>query len=248
MDDAEQGDERRLRKKISLNEWIAGACGALVVIGLVLETAIAFKFRTEQPFWQEWGPIFADGLVALGVAGEILFALRSRLESERLQRISDEKVVKADERAREAIRDAAETRERAAKIEQLTAWRHVPQDKRQELVDFLRNIDVLVVLSIEYQNGDPEAFSYAYEIAKLFKEAEIQVRAGANSFMRTPVFGLHIAGGREINMVSMVTALEKAGIPFGGPKAFPLMTLLPGEPKPNLQIFVAPKIPPIFDS
>ena len=247
MSNAEHGDEHRLQKKISANEWIAVGCGALVVIGLVLETAIAFLFRTEQTFWQEWGPIVADGLVALGVAGEIFFALRSRLESERLQRISAEKVAKANESAQQAIREAAEARERAAKVEQLTAWRHVPKDNREELVRFLRNIDVLVIVSIEYQNGDPEAFSYATEIANVFREAEIQVRGGANSYIGTPVFGLHIAGAPEINMVSMVKALEDAGIAFGGPRAFSIQVTLHGEPKPNLHIFVAPKIPPTFD-
>lgn len=225
-------------------ELLAEFSGIAVFVGLVVEVLLAYRHASPESFEGIWGSVVADSLVALGVAGEILFSKMGSARQRELQRRSDIAVAEANERAQHAIKEAAEIRERAAKVEQLTAWRHVPKDTRAELVAFLRQIDVSILLLIEYQNGDPEAFSYASEIANVFKDAGIEVRGGANSYIGVPVFGLHISGAAEVNMASMLKALEDAGISFGGVRDVSAMAMLRGDPRPNLYIFVAPKMPP----
>lgn len=237
-----------LKKSVELCERAAELSGIAVVVGLVIEVVLAYRHAPADSFESIWEPVVADSLVALGVAAEILFSRLGTARQRELQRRSEIVVAEANERAQQAIKDAAEARERAAKIERLTAWRHVPKEKRGELVSFLRQLDVSVLLLVEYQNGDAEAFSYACEIAEVFKEAGIELRGGANSYIGIPVFGLHISGSAEINMASMVKALEDAGIPFGGVRDVSAMSALRGDPPPNLYIFVAPKMPPTLSN
>lgn len=236
-----------LNESVDSCERLAELSGIAVFVGLVIEVLLTYRRATPDSFEGIWGSVIADSIVALGVAGELLFSKMGSARQRELQRRSDIAVAEANERAQQAIREAADTRERSAKIEQLTAWRHVPKDTRAELVAFLRQIDVSILLLVEYQNGDPEAFAYASEIANVFKEAGIQVRGGANSYVGVPVFGLHISSAAEINMASMVKALEDAGISFGGVRDVSAMAMLRGDPRPNLYIFVAPKMPPAVD-
>jgi hypothetical protein len=233
-----------LNQSVEACERTAEFSGIAVVVGLVVEVVLACRHASPDSFEGIWGSVIADSLVALGVAAEILFSKMGSARQRELQRRSDITVAEANERAQQAIEDAAETRERAAKIEQLTAWRHVPKEKHEDLVAFLRQVDVSILLLVEYQNGDAEAFSYACEIANVFKEAGIEVRGGANSYIGVPVFGLHISGSAEINMASMVKALEDSRIPFGGVRDVSAMAMLRGDPRPNLYMFVAPKMPP----
>jgi hypothetical protein len=205
-------------------ERIETWCANLVLGAIVLEAVVWIS--PLCPFLFKLGNFVADAAVAIGIYGEVRFGhiagdiLKMRL---------------------------AEAIERAAKIEQLTAWRHVPKDKRGRLIEFLRKLDVLVILLIEYQSGDAEAFSYAAEIAKVFQEAGIAVRGGGNWDIRSTIFGLHIAGKPEINMASLQLELENAGISVGGFRDNTAMARLVGDPSPNLYIFVAPKMPPTFD-
>lgn len=237
-----------LNQSVESCERVAEFSGIAVVVGLVIEVVLAYRHAPPDSFGGIWGSVIADSLVALGVAAEILFSRLGAARQRELQRRSEIVVAEANERAQQAIKDAAEARERAAKIEQLTAWRNVPKEKRGDLVTFLRQVDVSILLLVEYQNGDTEAFSYAREIADVFKEAGIEVRGGANSYIGIPVFGLHISGAAEINMASIVKALEDAGITFGGVRDVSAMAMLRGDPPPNLYIFVAPKMPPTLSN
>jgi hypothetical protein len=72
----------------------------------------------------------------------------------------------------------------------------------------------------------------------------MEARGGLNSYIGILVFGLHITGVSEINMASLVKALEDAGIPFGGVRDPSAAAALRGDPKPTLYIFVAPRMPP----
>jgi len=237
-----------LNHSVECCERLAEFSGIAVVIGLIIEIVLAYRHAPSESVEGIWGPVVADSLVAIGVAAEILFSRMGSVRQREIQKRSDTAVADANERAQQAGKDAAEARERAAKIEQLNAWRRVPKEKRAELVAFLKEMDVLVRLLIEYQNGDSEAFAYASEIANVFKEAGIEVRGGPNSYIGIPVFGLHITGASEINMPPLVKALEDAGIPFGGVRDPSAAATLRGDPKPNLYIFVAPRMPPELTS
>jgi hypothetical protein len=82
-------------RKISRFENLADWCAWLVVFGLVLEVALAAGI-SDSPVVNKWGVVGSDILVALGVAGEILFSRKARSLSERLRQESEEKIADAN--------------------------------------------------------------------------------------------------------------------------------------------------------
>jgi len=102
------------KEQISTNEGRAELGAIAVFAGLIMEVALAFRFRTHKSFLEEWGPIIADALVALGVYAEIHFGRKASNEA-------SERVASANERAATAIEAASEATERAGKAEQRAA-------------------------------------------------------------------------------------------------------------------------------
>src|SRR5579864_8354720 len=99
---------------IALNENLSKYCGWAVVAGLVIEVALAVIYRGHTSWIENWAPVFADALIALGVFGEIHFAGKVSKSEDELRRISDEKVA-------EALARAASSEERAASLEKEAA-------------------------------------------------------------------------------------------------------------------------------
>lgn len=79
-------DEGELRKAEARYERLAMWGGAAVVFGLVMEVTLTAAFAKGQSFIEEWGPVFADALIAVGVASEVLFAARARSKAEGLKK------------------------------------------------------------------------------------------------------------------------------------------------------------------
>jgi hypothetical protein len=79
----------------------------MVVVGVIVEAVLAAGV-SDRPFVIKWGPTASDIMVALGVAGEILFTRRARTISSELQTESNEKIAAANERAATAIQKARE--------------------------------------------------------------------------------------------------------------------------------------------
>ncbi|MGB7367420.1 MAG: hypothetical protein WA926_00585 [Methylovirgula sp.] len=102
--------DERLRVEQSRNESLGQLCGAAVIVGLLIEVGVAIAFRAQRSFIENWAPVGANALIALGVFGEILFDRRALKASATLQRISDEKVAKANERAAVSLKGAATAR------------------------------------------------------------------------------------------------------------------------------------------
>src|SRR2546425_932936 len=139
--------DQNLKDAIASNEksalWFAGA----VVFGLVLEVVFAAAFHgPPETFLSHWGPVGADIIVALGVAGEVWFGRKSRIDSEELTRRSEERLAEANrsaaaahERAAGLEKEAADARARTAEIERLTAWRHITSTQHDQIVDALRD-------------------------------------------------------------------------------------------------------------
>lgn len=245
MSIANEGDEDVLKASIARNESLAEWGGAAVVFGLIIEVVLTAAFRHGESFIEAWGPVLADVLVALGVAAEILFARKARLQAETLQRRSDEKVAEANERAATAIREAEEARERTAQVEKLTAWRRVSLEQSRQIADAIRGeMTPDLNVHIESERGDPEAFSYAFDLHKIFKEAGVKEVSGtANSWTGWQKFGLWVAAFPGINLPLIMEAFDKAGIHMNAGKLpFGLPTAAQG-----LYIFVAPKLPLHFD-
>lgn len=230
-------EKESLEKRLSRQRSIV-LFGALAVVGgLLLEVLLAYRFPQGASFMEKWGSTIATAIIAIGVLVETIWAKRGDATSDAIGALAEKATADANFLA-------AEANERAARTELLTAWRHVSKDKRSELIEFLRHLDIHVGLLLEYQTGDPEAFSYAVEIAKAFREAGIAVKGGSNSYLHAPMFGLHIDGKQEINFASIQVALENAGISVSGRvQESPLSRVLDS----NVYIFVAPKLPPTFD-
>jgi hypothetical protein len=122
----DEGDDK-LREAVSKNEARAEWGGAAVVFGLVVEVVLTAAYRHGESIIGAWGPVFADALIALGVAAEILFARKARSKAETLQRRSDEKVAEANARASEANQKAEEA---ALALAELTAPRMLTTEQR----------------------------------------------------------------------------------------------------------------------
>jgi hypothetical protein len=154
-------------RAISRYESIALYGGLTVVFGLLTEVALAAAFHAGKSILENWGPVIADALVALGVAAEIAFARMSAGAREELQRRSEERVAFANERG-------AAANERAAKLEleiqrmktprQLYTG-HVPQ-LMTRLSPFAGT-----EYDIGLQQGDPEASDLSGGIEFILKEA-----------------------------------------------------------------------------
>src|SRR4051794_5991945 len=125
--------DQNLKDAIASNEKIALWCAGAVVFGLVLDVILASAFHAPpETFVSHWGPVAAGAIVALGVAGEVWFGRKSRIDSEELTRRSEERLAKAinsaaqaNERTAILEKEAAEARERTAEIERITQWRRV---------------------------------------------------------------------------------------------------------------------------
>lgn len=116
MINAEDEPDEDLRKAISRNETRAEWGGLAVVFGLAVEVGITAEYRHGASFIERWGPVFADALITIGVAAEILFARKARSRAETLQRRSDESVAEANARAAEANQKAQEASLELAKF------------------------------------------------------------------------------------------------------------------------------------
>jgi hypothetical protein len=85
--------------------WI---CGGAVVAAVFAEAAIAWSHPSYDSAWERWGSVVANMLVALGVAGEVVFAMMAFRRDKELKRRSDEKVAEANARSSESNRLAVE--------------------------------------------------------------------------------------------------------------------------------------------
>lgn len=140
----------------------------MVLIGVAATVAIAAIHPLYDSFWERWGSAIADSLVVIGVFIEIRFSQLAGLRHGELKRRSDERVAEANQSAAQAIKDAAEARERTAEVERLTAWRRVNRKFKEKIVAAFAQKPLRIL--IEYQTGDPEAFSFARDFAELFSE------------------------------------------------------------------------------
>jgi hypothetical protein len=231
MNSGENSVEARISSFESLADW----CAWLIVVGLVLEVALAAG-ASDSAVVNKWGLVGSDALVALGVAGEILFSRKARSLADSLQRESNEKIA-------EANRLAEEAHERTADIERITAFRRISHEQLEKIREALRGLTGQIDLLIEHQYGDTEAFVYARDLAATFWNVA-KVRSIPNSFVGMTAFGLFVAASPSMDIEVIAQALTDAGIAFSRMHN-DLSTHLPrNEPVPNLYIFVAPKPPP----
>jgi hypothetical protein len=117
-------------------EW---ACGGLVVVGVVAAILIAACHPAYDSFWEQWGSALADGMVALGVVGEIKFGLMASVRQDELQRRLRDRVAEANARAAEANARAAEANRKALEatlaLAKFSAPRSISVELRNRVVE-----------------------------------------------------------------------------------------------------------------
>jgi hypothetical protein len=225
-------------------------CAALVVVGIIAELVIAYIAPPYNSFLTD--STIADAAVAIGIVGEVSFGMWNNRTQTELRKRSNDKLSDAIDRAAKLEREAAEARERTAAIERLTSWRKIPEDKRATIADGLRPIATTLNVFIEYQTGDPEAWSFANDISHVFlvaglQQEQEQIRGTNNSFLFETIFGVHLSANPDtVNGEIIIAAFASAGIPitireWSGLWMAPVP---PNRPRPNVRIFVAPKTPP----
>jgi hypothetical protein len=213
--------------------------GYVLLAGLVVEWAFAFILK--KPLWETISAAVSDSLIVAGVWGEIHFGKKARVAG-------DAAVADADARVAEALQKAAEAHERAAAVEKLTAWRHISPEQTEQLTTALRGMGLPIRLMIEYQQGDPEAFSYSWEVAKIFADAGgAGVRHNTNFFLGPAFFGLYLATAPEVPAMPILTAFENAGVQVSAFNIDISRKHIPeGQERPTVYVFVASKPPPMI--
>jgi hypothetical protein len=164
------GDEE-LRKSVSKNETRAQWGGAAVVFGLIIEVVLTATYRHGESIVEGWGPVFADALIALGVASEILFATQARSKAEALQHRSDEKVA-------EANKIAAMANERAVELQiALDKERHkrLGRALTKEQWDVLQTLRGKVSKVVIICDRDVEALYFSGQLTTALRDAGIQI-------------------------------------------------------------------------
>jgi hypothetical protein len=167
MSSANDEGDNKLREAVAKNESRAQWGGAAVVFGLVIEVVLAATYPHGKSIIEEWGPVVADALVALGVAAEILFAAKARSKAEALQRLSDEKVSEANARAAEANQKAQEA---ILELAELRAPRALTPEQRGRIVDKLKPFSG-TEYDIAVNSIDPEVLNFVFIVELILSTA-----------------------------------------------------------------------------
>jgi len=175
----------------------------------------------------------------LGVAGEVQFSMMVFRRDKELKRRSDEKVAQAQ-------LEAAEARARTAEVEKLTAWRRITPSELEHFLAVIGPIANTISLWLEFQNSDLESLRYAQDIGRTFEKAGVaNIGSIGNSFLFGGAFGLCMTSD-GVNIDTLKRAFE-VFTPTPVIVAGSLATK-PTNPayawRPNLYVFVGPKIPP----
>jgi hypothetical protein len=187
-----------LRASKSRNEVFAEIGAAAVLAGLFCEVVLAAVFRDpKKPFFEDWGPVIADFLVAAGVAAEVWFGRRALGDADELIEDAENmaalalltgnnsaaeasnanlraaqaevKAAEANERAAMLVKEAAEARVETERIRATISWRYLSEKQLTGLLDALTPNGGLIV--IQFEESDPDSQSFARQLAAAFRLA-----------------------------------------------------------------------------
>jgi hypothetical protein len=203
----------------------------LVVLGVIGELVLAIVHPEYDSFWGIWGSAMADALIALGVAGEILFARMAFTRQSELQRRSAADLAKA-------VREAGQLRLDLEKERRLHAGRVVSA----EVIENLKALKGVVPWITLIEGTSPESSWFSHDLMMAFIEAGIGIERyeGTRKASGTGLM-LYIPGGFS-NPIDdpLYKALSPLGLPFTA-QSMPLASdadrsapmLLVGEKPPN---------------
>jgi hypothetical protein len=224
MSNSNNGDLRPVYEK---NSTRAERFAVLILIGLAVEIASAFIL--EKSLLESSLTIASTTLILVGVWGEIFFERRAK-------EAGDGIVAEANARAANA-----EWETERLKIQ--FAGRRILPDQNRQIAESIRNKSAIFNVLIEFQAGDPEAYTYGIDLVNVFRDSGVeQVRFCGNSYISGMVFGLWLSTAPEIDGSLIALAFTSSGVPIKVADR-DLSTHLPrNETAPNLYIFVAPKL------
>jgi hypothetical protein len=240
MNDFINATNKQLEDSSESREHRAFRFAGLVILGLVSEVAIAIAHPAYDSFWDRWGSVFADVLVAVGVAGEVLFGRMGHRRDAELQKRSKKLLAEANERAAKAELETEW-------LKSQFAWRRLSPDSIKLISDTLDGFQKMSVM-ITFVGNDPESNNFSHELGTVFKKNGWKFGFTSGSFAGAVTFGVIIAqpsSKDEIAACAAVrTAASKAGVKFFGgfiPQWF--MGSGSGESvaSPCAQIYVGPK-------
>jgi hypothetical protein len=210
-------------------EW-SERLAILILVGLVIDVA---NFFISSHTCHVAVGITANSFIFFGIWGELRFAKRARDAD--------------DSRVAESERATAEAKLETEKLRTQFAGRKITLEQHDAMVEALREIAPSLDVFIEFQNGDPEAFSYANALAKVFMDAGTPQPHGGTNMHLSPsvVFGVLVTVFAGISLETISKAFTDGGIAFtirpGNPVSLPKK-----HPRPNVEIFVGAKPPPEF--
>jgi hypothetical protein len=116
-------------------------------------------------FWERWGSVVSNSLVALGVSGEIQFSRMAFRRDKELKRRSDEKVAETTKLAEEAQLERV-------KLEERLAPRRMTKEQYDKLQALRGVVDAVNITSM----SDFEATRFAAQLAKTLRDAGIDAK------------------------------------------------------------------------
>jgi hypothetical protein len=228
----------QIKDNIDRDEKRSKYCGWAVVIGLVIEIFLAADFAVEgnSTFIENWGPVFADALVALGVWGEIFFAGRVSQGEAELRLRSDEKVTDA--------------MNRAAAAEEALAPRNLSEEQFNHLQELKGTIAEIALTTCH----DFESVRFGRQISLAFQHAGIRVRLLAPRLgnLWPNLYVVLPQPSTDVSKEPLYLAFKKGGLSVGcGPRSRFTITDMPtdmpvvmvGEKGP-----LWPSTPPFMDT
>jgi hypothetical protein len=219
-----------------LESWSANA--TLVILAGILGE-IAVLWLTPHTCGERiWGTV-TDALIAVGLIVEYFVILSAIVATGEANRESDEKVARAQ-------LEAAEARERTAEVEKLTAWRRVSPEQSRTIAEAVRRNPSPLSVVIEFQSNDPEAYTYALDIVKIFEDAGIvDIGFRGNMYIIGAVFGLWMGVAPDTDASLVISAFGQANISLGVQEKLDFFRHpSAGDAARNLYIFVGSKLAP----
>lgn len=154
-------NEDELPGIIDRNESRSHWSAWLIIMGLVIEIVLAIIFRENKSIMENWGPVFATALIALGVYGEIYFSSQSGAAHKVLQSLTETKLATALDRASEA-------QENLKKY--LTARRIAIGPHKSKLAAGLSSFSG-TVFDTGFGDGDGEQADFVWDIEEILEQA-----------------------------------------------------------------------------
>jgi hypothetical protein len=119
---------------------------------------------------------------------------------------------RANARAAELEKEAANARLETERIKEAVAWRVIPPESGSKLEKVLSANPGSV--NLRYMDGDPEALFLAIQISQILNKCNWKVAPGAVKPDNAIVFGIVLPDGHGVDAKTLRAAFSEAKVPF----------------------------------